>query len=70
MKRIIKYPCPVCGALTRTQKSYGTFEICPTCGWEDDNAQVENPNLSGGANSLSLNEARKVYQRSANRKGC
>lgn len=40
----------------------GTYQICPVCGWEDDNVQYYDPNFSGGANEMSLNEARKNYK--------
>ena len=52
------YPCPCCERLTLTEEPPGTHEICPACGWEDDPVQFDNPDYAGGANSLSLNEAR------------
>lgn len=55
------YPCPCCGFLTLSEAGHGSFEICPVCGWEDDDAQYNNPNLSGGANRESLNQARQNY---------
>jgi len=57
----IFFPCPCCGELTRSEKDYGTFEICDICGWEDDNVQAEDPDYEGGANRTSLNQARKNY---------
>jgi hypothetical protein len=36
----------------------GTFEICPVCRWEDDNVQAANEDLEGGANTVSLRQAR------------
>ena len=55
-----KYRCPVCG------KHYfdeiGAYEICPVCGWEDDPLQRREPDLKGGANSMSLNEACIAYR--------
>jgi hypothetical protein len=36
----------------------GTFEICPVCNWEDDNVQAADPKLRGGANEMSLEQAR------------
>ncbi len=38
-----------------------TFDICPVCWWEDDEVQYNDPNLAGGANHESLNQARANY---------
>ena len=35
----------------------------PVCVWDDDNLQFERPNLRGGANRVSLNEARRNFRR-------
>lgn len=52
-----KIKCPCCG------KAYvGLFDICDVCGWENDDLQLENPDFSGGANKMSLNEAKKVFE--------
>lgn len=59
----MKYPCPCCGYLTFDEEPSGTFEICPVCYWEGDNVQNENPNYEGGANGISLNEARKNFSK-------
>lgn len=56
------YPCPCCGHLTRSEKDYGTYEICEVCRWEDDPLQAEQPDFDGGANIPSLNQARKNYE--------
>lgn len=50
-------PCRCCGQNTITE--YNNFEICSNCGWEDDVIQFENPDFAGGANELSLNQAKK-----------
>ena len=55
------YPCPCCGFLTLTEEPPGTFEICPVCNWEDDAVQAANPMFEGGANSVSLNQARRNF---------
>ena len=39
----------------------GGFEICENCGWEDDPAQEMHPDLAGGANRVSLSEARSNF---------
>lgn len=49
--------CPVCGKYHFIEK----FDICPICGWEYDPVQNKDKDYKGGANKLSLNEARKVY---------
>jgi hypothetical protein len=56
------FPCPCCGYLTMGEEPPGTFEICPVCFWEDDNVQFEDPNYAGGANSVSLNQARENFK--------
>lgn len=57
----MNYPCPCCSYLTFDEKPCGTFEICPVCYWEDDNTQINNLDYDGGANGISLNEARKNF---------
>jgi hypothetical protein len=51
-----KFACPCCGRITLTEER--AWEICGTCGWEDDPVQFENADFRGGANEKSLNEAR------------
>ena len=41
----------------------GHFDICPVCYWEDDSIQSSDPQYRGGANRISLNEARANYKR-------
>jgi hypothetical protein len=57
------YPCPCCEYLTLSEEPSGSFEICPVCGWEDDDVQYDNPNMEGGANSVSLNQAKSNFKR-------
>ncbi len=52
-----KYPCVCCGFATLAEPPPGTFEICPVCFWEDDDAQFRDRDFAGGANSISLAEA-------------
>lgn len=52
------HPCPCCGFHTLSEMPPGTFAICPVCYWEDDYAQYNNPDLGGGANQVSLRQAR------------
>ena len=49
-------PCLCCGA--HVLHKHGDYEICPRCGWEDDPVQATEPDFKGGANKLSLTEAR------------
>jgi len=57
----MSYPCPCCSYLTFDEDLCGTFEICPVCYWEDDNVQNDDPNYKGGANGVSLNEAKENF---------
>ena len=52
-------PCPACGFLT-VEECYGSYNICPVCGWEDDGVQLANPTSGGGANGESLAEAQQA----------
>ena len=56
-----RYPCPCCGYLTLDEEPPGTFDICPVCGWEDDNVQFDDPSFQGGANRVSLMQARRNF---------
>jgi hypothetical protein len=56
-----KHKCPCCEYLTLEECSSGSYEVCPVCFWEDDYIQSKNPNLEGGANKLSLNQARNSF---------
>ncbi|WP_455425895.1 CPCC family cysteine-rich protein [Dryocola sp. LX212] len=40
----------------------GSFEICPVCGWENDSVQSGDHDYAGGANIMSLNEAREEFR--------
>ncbi len=50
--------CPVCGKYVFAE----AHDICPVCGWENDRVQLEDPDFAGGANKISLNEARRKYE--------
>ena len=56
------HPCPCCGYLTLDEAPPGTFDICKVCFWEDDNVQFHDPYYEGGANRVSLNQARANYR--------
>lgn len=59
----MKYKCPCCEFFTLEDNPIQpTFEICPVCFWENDPLQSEKPDYSGGANRISLNEAKLNYK--------
>ena len=55
------YHCPVCGEYI-FDEGPGSFDICPVCEWEDDPVQAADPDYSGGANHLSLNEYKERWR--------
>lgn len=56
---ILGKPCPVCGCESYSQA--GSYEPCERCGWLKDAVQDCSPRQWGGANLLSVNEARVEY---------
>ena len=58
-----RWPCACCGYLTLTEEPSGTYDICPVCFWEQDNVQEGDPSYWGGANRVSLNDARENFKR-------
>ncbi len=57
----MKFMCPCCGHRTLSSEKRGSYEVCPVCYWEDDKVQFNDPEYKGGANRVSLNEARANY---------
>ena len=57
-----RYPCPCCDYLTLPQPPTGTHWICSVCAWEDDRAQYCDLDYTGGANKVSLRQARAHYR--------
>lgn len=55
------FKCPVCGEYTFEEEN--DFDVCDVCFWENDGIQAKNPDYKGGANKMSLNEARAAYAR-------
>lgn len=51
--------CACCAQKTLPENS--AFEICPVCGWQDDDIQNDDPDFEGGANDMSLNQAKVAY---------
>lgn len=37
------------------------YQTCIICGWIDDDYQNRNPDATEGKNTISLNEARRIY---------
>lgn len=52
--------CPVCGKFTF--EFYNDMDICPVCDWCNDALQEREPDYEGGANRMSLNEAKEAYK--------
>ena len=59
----MKYRCRCCGYRTLEHLAEGTYELCPVCYWKDDSVQAENENRQGGANVVSLKEARENFKK-------
>ena len=57
-----RYPCPCCDFLTLTEPPTGTHATCPVCRWEDDAVQFIEMDRTGGANKVSLREARENFR--------
>lgn len=53
-----KTVCACCGQKTVKEE----YDICPVCGWEKDHVQERFIGMRGGANKLSLAEARELYR--------
>jgi hypothetical protein len=51
--------CPVCGKTVFDEE--GDYDICTVCGWENDPVQTRDADYAGGANRISLNEARRKW---------
>lgn len=55
---ISKILCPCCGKIMLEE-----YAVCPFCNWENDPVQNDMPDYPGGANKMSLNEAREIYNK-------
>lgn len=56
-----RFYCDCCGYNTLNEKPNGTYQICTMCFWEDHPIQKDDPNYEGGANRISLNQAKKNF---------
>lgn len=54
--------CACCGSEEVPQGEKGLGYICENCGWEKDGVQEDKPDFNGGANIMSLNEAKQAYK--------
>lgn len=57
----MKFKCACCGYKTMELDEAEYHEICPVCFWENDPIQNKNENYIGGANQISLIEAKANY---------
>jgi len=57
----IGFACPCCGFLTLDEQPPGSYNICPVCFWEDDPLQFDDPEYPGGANRVTLRQARENF---------
>lgn len=59
---MMKYKCPCCGYWAIESDDEVVVEFCDVCLWQYDEVAHDNPNKNvGGANKISLNEARENY---------
>ena len=56
-----RFACPCCGYYTLTRQPPGSHDFCPVCGWEDDLVQFKHSDFRGGANDVSLIDARRNF---------
>ncbi len=54
----IKCNCPICNKYEFDEE----YDICPICSWEHDLVQESDEDYGGGANQLSVKEARILYK--------
>lgn len=61
---MIKKKCPCCGYYTQLveHEDEPLFEICEVCFWQYDRTAHDRPCVAGGANNISLKDARKNYK--------
>jgi hypothetical protein len=55
------FDCPVCGNDCFAEE--GDFDVCGNCGWENDPIQRRDHDYCGGANELSVNQAKAKWNK-------
>lgn len=58
--KAVLHKCDCCGYYTLEDPVY---EICSICWWQEDYITRRDPDFKGGANEVSLNEARINYKK-------
>lgn len=53
------YGRQVCACCNRMEVDF--YDICKICGWQNDLLQNKKTDYEGGANQMSLNEAKKAF---------
>jgi hypothetical protein len=51
--------CACCGK--KTLEAGISYDYCPVCGWQDDSIQNNDTAYVGGANFISLDQAKKAF---------
>ncbi|HCC23502.1 TPA: hydrolase [Candidatus Falkowbacteria bacterium] len=57
-----RYQCKCCENYVYNENPEGSWSICPVCNWEVDDVQERGSDFSGGANKMSLNQAKQNYK--------
>ena len=55
-----KYQCACC--LNYVFDELGSYDFCPICGWQDESLQNEYMDYGGGANEMSIRQARAAFK--------
>jgi hypothetical protein len=55
------YICLACNS--KNEGDYPSSNICDICEWQQDAVQEDDPDYTGGANCMSLNQYRSLWQR-------
>lgn len=61
MDKLLK--CACCGSLEVPKGEERLYYVCNRCGWENDEIQRDKPDYEGGANNMSLNQAKEAYKK-------